>query len=150
MICTFFGHKDTPENIQPLLRTVIIDLIQNKNVDLFYVGNNGNFDFMVKNTLKFLKLTYPHIKYAVVLSYMPNPKNGSGDIDYSDTIYPEELENISPKYAIVKRNQWMIKQSDYVITYVKYTAGGALRFKELAEKQKKTVLNLADLDQSKI
>ena len=46
MICTFFGHKDTPQNILPVLRTVIIDLIQNKNVDLFYVGNNGNFDFM--------------------------------------------------------------------------------------------------------
>lgn len=145
MICTFFGHKDTPENIQPLLRTVIIDLIQNKNVDLFYVGNNGNFDFMVKNTLKLLKLSYPHIKYSVVLSYMPNHKNGSANIDYSDTIYPEELENIPPKYAIVKRNQWMIRQSDYVITYVKYTTGGAIKFKKLAEKQKKIVLNLASL-----
>lgn len=56
MICTFFGHKDTPQNILPVLRTVIIDLIQNKNVDLFYVGNNGNFDFMVKKHFKNFKI----------------------------------------------------------------------------------------------
>ncbi len=150
MICTFFGHRDTPQNIQSLLRTVIIDLIENKNVNLFYIGHNGSFDFMAKNALKTLKLIYPHIKYFVVLAYMPNPKNNSINIDYSDTIYPEGLENIPPKYAIVKRNQWMISQSDYVITYVKYTSGGALKFKELAEKQKKTVLNLPDLNQNKI
>ena len=145
MVCTFFVHKDTPQNILPVLRTVIIDLIQNKNVDLFYVGNNGNFDFMVKNTLKILKSSYPHIKYTIVLAYMPNPKNNSADLDYCDTIYPEELENTPRKYAIVKRNQWMIKQSDYVITYVKYATGGAVKFKELAEKQKKIVLNLGAL-----
>ena len=66
MVCTFFFHIDTPPNIQPLLRTVIIDLIENKNVNLFYVGHNGNFDIMVKNTLKNLKSQYPHIKFFVV------------------------------------------------------------------------------------
>ncbi len=37
----------------------------------------------------------------------------------------------------------MIEHSDYVITYVKYNVGGAARFKELAEKKKKTVINIA-------
>lgn len=146
MVCTFFGHKDTSPNIQPLLRTVIIDLIENKNVNLFYVGHNGNFDIMVKNTLKNLKSQYPHIKFFVVLAYMPSFQNNSNDIDYSNTIYPEGLERIPPKYAIVKRNQWMIHQSDYVITYVKHTSGSSIKFKEFAERQKKTVLNLVDLN----
>lgn len=37
----------------------------------------------------------------------------------------------------------MIEQSDYVVTYVKYTIGGASKFKELAEKKKKIVINIA-------
>ena len=32
MVCTFFGHKDTPKEIEPTLRSTLIDLIENKNV----------------------------------------------------------------------------------------------------------------------
>ena len=37
----------------------------------------------------------------------------------------------------------MIEQSDYVVTYVKYTVGGAEKFKKLAEKKKRMVINIA-------
>ena len=47
MVCTFFGHRDTPRIAELILKEKIIYLIENKNVDKFYVGNNGNFDFMV-------------------------------------------------------------------------------------------------------
>lgn len=146
MKCTFFGHSNTSWEVQPKLEAVLIDLIENYNVDIFYVGNHGNFDLMVKNTLKRMKLDYPHINYMVVLAYMPGKNDEFNNEDYSDTIYPDGLENIPPKYAIPKRNRWMINKSDYVITYVKYTIGGAAKFKELAEKKGKTVLNLATLD----
>ena len=69
--CAFFGHRDCPETIKPKLRSTIIDLIENHNVDMFYVGNQGQFDAMVRSTLKKLKQEYPHIDYAVVLAYMP-------------------------------------------------------------------------------
>ena len=65
--CTFFGHRDCPETIKPKLRSTIIDLIENHNVDMFYVGNQGQFDAMVRSALKKLKQEYPHIDYAVVL-----------------------------------------------------------------------------------
>jgi len=144
MTCTFFGHKDTPKEIEPALRSPLIDLIENKNVDLFFVGNQGSFDNTVRNNLKLLKSCYPHIDYAVVLAYMPVQRDELGHEDYSDTIYPDGFEKTPPKFAITKRNRWMINESDYVVTYVKYTVGGAARFKELAEKKGKTVLNLAD------
>ena len=35
------------------------------------------------------------------------------------------------------------KQADFVVTYVKYTAGGAVKYKMIAEKAGKTVFNLA-------
>lgn len=142
--CTFFGHKNTPEQTEKILLTILIDLIENKNVDMFYVGNNGSFDNMVIKNLKILKLDYPHIKYAIVLAYMPNEKAESRYDDLNYTIYPEGLENTPPKYAIVKRNRWMINMSDYVVVYVKHSFGGAAQFKELAEKKGKIVINLAD------
>ncbi len=36
----------------------------------------------------------------------------------------------------------MINQSDYVVTYVWKTWGGASKFKEIAEKKNRTVINL--------
>ena len=148
MICTFFGHKDTPEKIQPILRGILIDLIENKDAHLFYVGNHGKFDNMVQRNLKLLKDRYKHIGYAVVLAYMPGEKDNYNKQDYTDTIYPDGLESTPPKYAIVKRNKWMIDNSDYVVTYVKYNIGGAAKCKKLAEKKGLPVLNLADLEKN--
>ena len=42
VICTFFGHRAIPKNIENELQIVLIDLIKNKDVNLFYVGNNGD------------------------------------------------------------------------------------------------------------
>lgn len=144
--CTFFGHRDTPKEIEPILRSALIDMVTNKNVNLFYVGNHGNFDHMVRKQLKEIKQEYPHIDYAVVLAYMPNQKSTSDCKDTPDCIYPEEMENTLSKYAIIKRNKWMIDHSDYVITYVKYTVGGAARFRGLAEKKGKIVVNLENTE----
>lgn len=144
-ICTFFGHRNTPQQAEPILRSTLLDLIENKNVNTFYVGNQGNFDHMVRNTLKSLKLIYPYVNYSVVLAYMPYKENELYHEDYSDTIYPDGLENTLPRYSIIKRNKWMIDICDYAITYITHPWGGAAQFKELAEKKGKIVINLADL-----
>ena len=33
--CTFFGHRDCPDSIRPKLRSVLIALIENQQVDTF-------------------------------------------------------------------------------------------------------------------
>lgn len=137
---TFFGHKDTPKEIEPRLREALIDLIENKNADVFFVGNNGNFDSMVRRQLKELSVIYP-IKYSVVLAYLPKEKNCYDDI--TDTLYPEGLETVPKRFAISWRNKWMIKQADTVITYVTHSFGSAAGFKENAEKQGKTVIEIS-------
>ena len=146
MKCTFFGHSNTRDEILPKLESVLINLIENNDVDVFYVGNHGNFDFMVKKTLKKLKLNYPHIDYSVVLAYMPGEKDELAYKDYTNTIYPGGLESTPPKYAICKRNIWMIDRSDYVVSYVEHSIGGAAQFKKLAEKKGKVIINLAHPD----
>ena len=56
--CTFFGHRDCPESIKPKLREVLVDLITKHEVDLFYVGHQGQFDAYVHTELKKLKKEY--------------------------------------------------------------------------------------------
>ena len=142
MICTFFGHRNCPEEIGLSLESTIIDLIENKDVDMYYVGNQGQFDYMVRKTLKHFKKIYPEVEYAVVLAYMPCEKERLVYDDYMETIYPEGLESTPKKFAIHKRNMWMINEADYVVTYVRYISGGAGQFKEIAEKKGKIVINL--------
>ena len=141
MTVTFFGHKDTPKEIEPTLRTTLVDLIENHGATEFYVGNNGNFDTMVRRQLEDLSQTYL-ITYSVVLAYIPTKKSEYDD--YTNTILPEGIETIPKRFAISWRNKWMIQQSDVVVTYVTHSFGGAAQFKEMAEKQSKTVIELSE------
>lgn len=138
MVCTFFGHRNAPETIKTSLRATLINLIENKNVNMFYVGNNGAFDRMVRNLLKEFKTTY-NINYYVVLAYIPQKTD---DNDYTDSIYFDEL-NVKPyRVRIVERNKLMIEKSDFVVTYVTHITGGAAEFKALAERKGKIVINI--------
>ena len=64
--------------------------------------------------------------------------------DFSDTILPEGIENVPPRYAISWRNSWMLRRSDFVVTYITHSYGGAAQFAAKAVRQKKVVINLAD------
>ncbi len=142
MVCTFFGHRDTPESIQPVLHHVLTELIEKQGVNTFYIGNQGSFDRMANAELKKLKEIYPHIRYTVVLAYMPQRKNGFPVVDYSNTMYPDGLESVPLKFAIDKRNRMMVEWSDVAVTYVCCPVGGAAKFKALAEKKGKQVIEL--------
>lgn len=138
--CTFFGHRDCPGEIRPKLREVLIDLIENKGVEMFYVGKQGQFDAMVRRTLRELTEAYPQIRYAVVLERIPGKHEGE---DFSDTMLPEGIEKVHPRYAIAWRNKWMLDHADYVVTYITRSWGGAAQFAEKARGHGKVVVNIA-------
>ena len=140
-VCTFFGHRDCPETIKPYLREVLTDLIINQEVDTFYVGNQGRFDGIVRSVLRELEQEHPEIHYAVVLAYMPGKKNEYDD--FSDTILPEGIEAVHPRYAISWRNRWMLQRSDYVVTYITHSWGGAAQYAQKAKRAGKTVMDVS-------
>lgn len=142
-VCTFFGHRECPDTIKPKLQEVLVDLIINHDVDMFYVGNQGQFDAIVHGVLRELKKEYPQTDYAVVLAYMPGKQNEYDD--YSDTMLPEGIESVHPRYAISWRNSWMLRQSDYVVTYITHPWGGAAQYAVKANRQGKTVIDVAHL-----
>lgn len=138
MVCTFFGHSFAGSEIRPYLTECLQDLIENKNATEFLVGNHGNFDAMVWEILNLLKAVYPHIVCYKVLAYLPTRSEDGGE----NTLFPEGLETVPRKFAIIKRNEWMINKADTVITYVKHTTGGAYRFSQIAKKKGKQIIEL--------
>ena len=142
-VCTFFGHRDCPSSIKPKLREVLIDLLENQSVDMLYVGNKGAFDRLVRSVLRELVQKYPQINYSVVLERLPGKQNEDYPEDLSDTMLPEGIEEVPPRFAISWRNKWMLRQSDFVVTYITHSWGGAAQFAEMASRQKKTLINLA-------
>lgn len=142
-ICTFFGHRKCCKDIDDILAKTIIELI-GKGVDLFYVGNQGDFDRKAISILKKLSVEYPDIKYFVVLAYFPLNKESSEFCSVYPTVIPVGIENVFPSYAIYWRNNWMLDKADFVVTYVNKSYGGASKFAEKALKKGKKVINLAD------
>ncbi len=95
---------------------------------------------MAQKILRDLTRIYP-IHYEVVLAYLPK-EQGKPYEQVSDALVPDGIESVHPRYAIVWRNRWMIEKSDYVISYIRHSYGGAARFSALAEKKKKEVIKI--------
>ena len=145
MTCCFFGHKDTPSSVYEKLEEAVEKIIVEDGVSSFLVGNQGQFDSMALSALRKLKLKYPRINYNVVLAYMPAEKEMWNPYEYGETMLPEGIESVHPRYAISWRNKWLVNESDVVICYITHGWGGAARYVELASKKKKRTINLADL-----
>ena len=131
--CTFFGHRDCPSSIKEKLHEEIERLICHHGVDTFYIGTQGSFDRMAYAALVDLRKQYQHMKIYRVLAYMPKLSDIAQDRSVlDDTILPEGIEKVHPRYAIPHRNNWMIDRSEYVIAYVTHSFGGAYQAVERA------------------
>ena len=115
-------------------------LMQKDEAILFLVGNHGNFDRMALSILRKIKEGHPYIRYQIVLAYMPK----ACENEIEDTVLADGVENTLPRFAIEKRNQWMIEQSDVVVTYVTRSFGGAAKFKRMALAKGKRVIEISD------
>ena len=112
----FFGHREITHNIRPKLTEIIEKLIAVDGVTEFYVGHQGQFDIMVYSVLKELGEKFPQIRYTVVLAYMPDEH--IKELYGENTLFPDGMENVPKRFAISKRNDWMLKHSDTAILCV--------------------------------
>ena len=115
------------------------------NVKTFYIGNNGAFDRIAQSCIRELKKDFPYIQLNIVLAYLPTGKQKS---DLQDTLYPERLEFVPPKFAIIRRNIWMAEHSDYAIVNV-HANGGAARAAEYADKIGVKIINISQFETRK-
>ena len=138
--CGFCGHSDAPESLRVELKETIVDLIREKNVHLFYVGNHGGFDRMVLGVLQELQASFPVMRYYVVLAY--HPQLSAPVSPDAPTIFPEDLETVPKRAAIPRRNKWLVEHSDYLVSYVVRSFGGAAQTLAYAERRNVRIIRL--------
>ena len=147
MIITFFGHSNClfNDDIKKQLKNILLDEIIKNPTCKFYLGGYGDFDGLCLRTLKDLKNDFPDIELIFITPYLD--KNYSklefAKYYYDEVIFPP-LENVPRKFAILKRNEWMVDEADLVLSYVTYSWGGAAKTLEYARRKKKTFINLAE------
>lgn len=142
--CCFIGHKDCPFTIKDTLYKTIKKLITEKNVTTFYVGTQGSFDKLVYDVLCELESIYK-IEIYVVMAYL---NNDCKDIYYDKTksIYPDVLTATPLRFAIRKRNSYMIDKSDYVICYMNDPFSNTFNNIKEAIRKNKHIENLGEFN----
>ena len=140
MVCTFLGHSECYGLDKDMLRNAIEKLIK-QGTSEFLVGNHGQFDGMVFSCLQVLSKDYPEISYSVALAYLPTHKD-EFDIYHGHSFYPEGQEVGPAKFAIERRNRYLIDSADVCLCYVNHTFGGAYKFACMAKNRGLQVINL--------
>ena len=140
--CTFFGHRDCPEGVLPALRAAVEQAILADGIDTFYVGHEGAFDRLVAKVLLEMVEKYAHIRFFVVLAYLPHVPLAENLQQKS--ILADGVERVPRRFAVLRRNEWMLARADGVIAYVVRSFGGAAVFLEKARRAGKLVCNLGD------
>lgn len=138
MIITFCGHRELYDNeaARTWLEMVTENLIVN-GAETFYLGGYGAFDRLAASVLAEQKKRYPHIELVLILPYLNRRK----DISPCDSSLYPPLESVPKKFAIVRRNQWMVEQADVVVGYVLHSWGGAAMTLEYAKQKKKRIIS---------
>ena len=146
MIITFCGHSIClfSDDVKEQLKNILVGEIIKNPTCKFYLGGYGDFDGLCLRTLKELKNDFPEIELIFITPYLDTnySKLEFAKYHYDDVIFPP-LESVPRKFAILKRNEWMVEETDLVIAYVMYSWGGAAKTLEYAKRKNKTIINLA-------
>jgi len=137
MTCTFIGHRECFDVSEVLLTKEIENLIQNQ-YDTFLCGGMGQLDLMCARCVYKLKAKYLNVNNILVIPYLNFTIQNSEH--YNEIIYPDWFEKYHFKSAILKRNQYLVSNSEAAICYIKYSWGGAAKTYALALKNKLKII----------
>ena len=116
--CFLIGHHDTPESIYPAVQREIERHITELGVTEFIVGHYGNFDRMAARALVEAKQAHPEISLWLLLPYHPAEQKVEVPEGFDGSFYPEGMEKVPRRVAIVKANQYAVDHANYLIVYV--------------------------------
>ena len=149
MIITFVGHGTLhiDENLSDKIVATIRENILGEENITFYCGGYGDFDNHCASICRKLKkeifcevvFVTPYItpSQQEKMKYLINTKL------YDSTIYPP-IENVPLRFAISKRNEWMMINADIIIAFVNRDYGGAYKSLQVAKRKKKKIINIGD------
>ena len=126
-VCVFIGHRDAPRAIWGRLLEAVESVIVHFQVTEFYVGGYGQFDSMAADAVRSMQLRYTEVRLYLIYAYLPVRRDDFITERYDGTIYPEGLESTPRRFAITKRNKWMVDQASAIIAYVDHDWDGAFQ-----------------------
>ena len=156
--CCFFGHRNltVTEFIKDELYNTVKDLIENKNVSIFLFGSKSIFNTLCYQTVSKIKKEYPHIKRVYVRAEYPEINKDYRSYlleNYENTYFPYSALKAG-NAVYLKRNYYMIDNSDFCIVYCDYNyqptpkrnylskTSGTKKAVDYAAKKQKRIINI--------
>ncbi|MBR4702924.1 MAG: hypothetical protein IKO91_03680 [Oscillospiraceae bacterium] len=139
MVVSFCGHSEVypQDRIEKELRVVIGHLIT-EGTEQFLLGGYGQFDLLAAKVVAEEKKTHPEIESILVVPYLDRKYDLAL---YDRTLYPG-LEKAPLRFAVRKRNEYMMDAADVVVAYVTHSWGGAAKTLEYAKRRNKKIIML--------
>ena len=114
--CFFIGHRDTPVNVYDRLLASVERHIIEYGVTDFVVGRYGNFDHLAARAVIEAKRHHADVTLTLLMPYYrinaaPLPDGFDG------SVFPDGLETVPKRVAILRANQYMIRHCNYMIVY---------------------------------
>ncbi len=143
MIITFAGHADTVITTALIaqIKTTIEPYLKSNQAALYF-GGYGTFDLACASAAKDLKAVYS-FKSCLITPYLNSKRFTLESGLYDEIIYPS-LEKVPLKFAISKRNEFMISSCDLLVAYISRQFGGAYNSLVSARNKSKQIINLAE------
>ena len=149
MIITFIGHSEISNRdlVKNKVTEALREQIDTDTRVVFYCGGYGDFDNICAEACSAIKKEKPLCEIIYVTPYIgPSYQQKLKAIEetrlYDAILYPP-LETVPFRYAILKRNEWMVDEADLVIAYVIRERGGAYKSMRYAIRKNKHIFNLA-------
>lgn len=130
----FIGHREADERLLPRLERIVEQLITEENIRYFYVGGYGGFDRIAATAVKKAKQQHPNITLMLVLPYHPADCPVETPNGFDGTYYPDGLEKVPKRCAIVRANRHMVETCDWLVCYVKHGASNSRNLLEYAQR----------------
>lgn len=124
-ICFFIGHRNTSEKIYPALQASIERHITSFGVTEFIVGHYGNFDYLAAKAVIAAKRFHPHVTLSMLLPYHPAERPIQKPDGFDSTYYPQGMEKVPHKVAIVRANRFVVDHAHYLIAHAWHPASNA-------------------------
>ena len=147
---TFCGHsriydKGVKEALYKALTDFLLPLSTYDKVT-FLCGGYGAFDGLCSDVIDEIRKQgiAPQTEKIFVTPYIT--ENYKDRVEamrtrYDDVVFPS-IENAPLRFAISRRNEWMVEQADIVIAYVTHSFGGAATTLRCAYRKKKNIVRL--------
>ena len=138
----FIGHRYLPDEaaLAPAVRAAVRRLLA-AGYRRFLCGGCGSFDRLCAEILWDMKTGMPGVESILVHPY-PRNHFPQSVCRYFDTVLYPGLEDVPPRYAIPRRNRWMVEQSQAALCHVTHDWGGAYQTLAYARRRGLQIYNV--------